>query len=173
MADPFLAEIRIFPFSFAPIGWALCNGQIMPISQSTALFSLLGTTYGGNGTSTFGLPNLQDRMPMHAGQGPGLTQRVRGEPLGTATVTLSTQEVPSHTHELRSSGTPGSSGTPDGSASFGSAGVAQVYAVASGAPVTLPLPLTSSGGGMPHNNRQPYLAFNFCIALQGVYPQRP
>ena len=112
MADPFVAEIRMFPFNFAPSGWAACNGQLMPISQNTALFSLLGTTYGGDGRSTFGLPNLQGLAPMHPGQGPGLTAYQLGETGGSETVSLLQSEIPSHTHAMRTSAVDGTDQTP-------------------------------------------------------------
>src|SRR4030088_340364 len=114
MADPFVAEIRIFPFNFAPTGWALCDGQILPISQNTALFSLLGTAYGGNGTSNFALPNMQGNAPMHPGQGPGLSLRDLGESSGSDTVTLLNTEIPSHSHAIQAKGTPppGNAGSP-------------------------------------------------------------
>lgn len=175
MANPFVAEIRIFPFNFAPIGWALCNGQLLPISQNTALFSLLGTTYGGNGQSTFGLPNLQDSGAMHPGQGPGLSLRDLGEIGGRDTVTLITSEMPLHTHNV-SSRLAGGKADPLNNA-FGTAGTQlpppNFYATATGSAVTMsPQALSPGGGGLPHNNLMPYLTLNFCIALQGVFPAR-
>lgn len=173
MADPFVAEIRIFPFNFAPKGWAACNGQILPISQNTALFSLLGTTYGGDGKSTFALPNLMGRNPLHPGQGNGLSGRYLGESDGQASVSLTAGEMPAHQHALRHAGTSATSAKPGTTSSFGSTGVAQVYASGAGTLAPLaPTALTSSGAGAPHQNRQPYLTFNFCIALQGVFPPR-
>lgn len=174
MADPFVAEIRIFPFSFAPKGWAWCDGQLMPISQNTALFSLLGTTYGGNGQTTFALPDLQGRAPMHPGQGPGLSLHDLGETGGSETVTLLISEIPSHSHAVSASLVDGTAKSPAAQKVASGVGV-NMYAPASGAPLTQlnPLALTPAGGSMPHNNLQPYLTFYFNIALQGVFPPRP
>ena len=170
--DPFVAEIRILPTNFAPHGWAFCNGQILPLSQNTALFSLLGTTYGGNGQSTFALPDLQGNAAMHHGQGPGLSDRFLGEESGSATVTLLTSEIPVHGHQLRAVNDVGDSNIPTGNSIARSSGAA-VYNVATSPLVALaPNTLAPSGGNLPHNNRQPYLGLNFCIALQGVYPPR-
>lgn len=173
MADPFVAEIRIFPFNFAPKGWAWCDGQLMPISQNTALFSLLGTTYGGDGKSTFALPNLQGRAPMHPGQGPGLSLHDLGETGGSETVTLLESEIPSHTHTLMSLAAPGDAPTPEGN-SFARVIGATPYLPPTGAPLVSmsAQALTSAGGNQPHNNMQPYLTLYFNIALQGVYPPR-
>jgi microcystin-dependent protein len=173
MADPFVAEIRMFPFNFAPRGWAFCNGQLMPLSQNTALFSLLGTNYGGNGMNTFGLPNLIERSALHPGDGPGLSPRVVGEEGGVAEVTLSLDQMPQHRHALQHANTGATLAKPGPSASFGTAGVAQVYASASATltPMVAQV-LAPQGGSLPHNNRQPFLALNFCIAFQGVFPQR-
>jgi microcystin-dependent protein len=173
MADPFVAEIRIFPFTFAPRGWAWCNGQLMPISQNTALFSLLGTTYGGDGKSTFALPDLQGRAPMHPGQGPGLSQHDLGETGGSETVTLLESEIPAHTHTLQAQGAPGDVAVPTGAVPARVIG-ATPYLPPSGAPLVSMAPgaLAPAGGDQPHNNLQPYLTLNFCIALQGVFPPR-
>ena len=176
MADPFVAEIRIFGFNFAPTGWAMCNGQLMPISQNTALFSLLGTTYGGDGRSTFALPNMQDNAPMHPGQGQGLSLRDLGESSGTQTVTLLTTEMPIHSHAPTNSKNSGGLASPTGNM-WGSASAAKVaanfYAPASGTNAVMnPLASGLAGGGQPHNNMMPYLTLNFCIALQGVFPPR-
>lgn len=173
MADPFVAEIRIFPFNFAPKGWALCNGQLLPISQNTALFSLLGTTYGGDGKSTFALPDLQGRAPMHPGQGPGLSLHDLGETGGSETVTLLESEIPAHSHTLMSNLAPGNRSTPVGNSIARVAG-ATPYLPPAGAPLALMSnqALTPAGGNLPHNNLMPYLTFNFCIALQGVFPPR-
>lgn len=169
MADPFVAEIRIFPFNFAPKGWAWCDGQLLPLAQNTALFSLLGTTYGGDGMSTFGLPDLQGRAALQPGQGPGLSTHYLGEVDGAETVTLLQSETPSHTHTLQHFGT-GSAAVPGLSVGFGTSGAAQVYTTSSADLVSTTLPTV--GGDQPHNNMQPYLTFYFCIALQGVYPPR-
>lgn len=171
MADPFVAEIRIFPFNFAPKGWAWCDGQLLPLSQNTALFSLLGTTYGGDGKSNFALPDLQGRAPMHPGQGPGLSLRDLGETGGSDTVTLLESEIPTHTHTLRASNTLGDTPVPSGNTLARYANAYQqnssssLVAMASQA-------LTPAGGDQPHNNMMPYLTFYFCIALQGVFPPR-
>ena len=171
MADPFVAEIRIVGFNFAPRGWAFCNGQLVQISQNTALFSLLGTTYGGNGTTTFALPNLQGASPLGAGSGPGLTPRDLGEAGGSSTVTLLSSEMPSHAHTLLASADP-SSPTPTSTMALASTTSAKVYRSPSNL-VPMATPLDPAGAGLPHDNRQPYLGMNFIIALQGVYPSRP
>ena len=172
MADQFVAEIRIFCGNFAPVGWAFCNGQILPISQNTALFSLLGTTYGGNGVSTFALPNLQGRCAIGAGSGPGLTPRSLGEVGGSTTVTLTSAQMPSHAHNLLSADTPGTLSGPAEAVPARSAAGQSLYA--SGTPVPMSAAsITPTGGGLPHNNLQPYLTLNFIIALQGFFPSRP
>ena len=174
MADPFVAEIRIFPFNFAPRGWAWCDGQLLPLSQNTALFSLLGTTYGGNGESNFALPDLQGRAPMHPGQGPGLSLHDLGETGGSETVTLLESEIPSHAHAMRAANEAGITNAP------GSALIARpfgrgnnVFSTAANNLVSMaPNQLAPAGGDQPHNNMQPFLTFYFCIALQGVFPPR-
>lgn len=175
MADPFIAEIRIFPFNFAPSGWAKCNGQLLPISQNTALFSLLGTTYGGNGQTTFALPNLQGGAAMHPGQGPGLSLRVLGEQSGSNTITLLISEMPAHTHTVNGKVTGGTASPTN--LVWGTSSAAKVaanfYAPAAPAPVNMnPGALSIAGGSLPHNNLMPYNTLNFNIALQGVYPPR-
>lgn len=174
MADPFVAEIRIFPFNFAPVGWAHCNGQLLPISQNTALFALLGTTYGGDGKSNFALPNLQGAAPMHPGQGPGVEWHQLGEAGGSKTVTLLPSEIPAHTHALMSSPEDGDLRVPSPARLIARSTDGVAYAPSSsGNQVGLaPQALTPAGGGLPHNNMQPYLTLNFCIALQGVFPPR-
>ena len=172
--DPFVAEIRIFPFNFAPKGWAFCDGQILPLSQNTALFSLLGTTYGGNGQSTFALPDLQGNAPMHPGQGPGLSLHDLGEIGGSETVSLLESELPSHTHQMRGDNQdPGDTAAPSASTVFAQSTNAFAY-VAPTPPLTQMSfnAIAPAGGDLPHNNMQPYLTLNFCIALQGVYPPR-
>ena len=171
MADPFVAEIRMFPFNFAPKGWAWCDGQLLPLSQNTALFSLLGTTYGGNGKSNFALPDLQGRAPMHPGQGPGLSPHDLGETGGSETVTLLESEIPSHSHTLRLTDAPANSTDP--SQKFFGMGPANAstYTTGSGTQNTAAR-LAPAGGDQPHNNMQPYLTAYFCIALQGVFPPR-
>jgi len=172
MADPFVAEIRIFPFNFAPKGWAWCDGQLLPLSQNTALFSLLGTTYGGNGKSNFALPDLQGRAPMHPGQGYGLSDRVLGEAGGTETVTLLESEIPAHAHTLRAN-TVESADTnePSPSGSYAVSTEGRLYQQAADADLA-PDALSIAGGDQPHNNMQPYLTCYFNIALQGVFPPR-
>jgi len=171
MADPFVAEIRIFPFNFAPKGWAWCDGQLMPLSQNTALFSLLGTTYGGDGKSTFALPDLQGRAPMHPGQGPGLSLHDLGETGGSETVTLLESEIPAHSHAISVSQADGLGSSPAGEQFSTGIGIG-MYA-APGAIVQLnPSATAPAGGDQPHNNLQPYLTFYFNIALQGVFPPR-
>jgi microcystin-dependent protein len=172
MSDPFVAEIRIFGFNFAPTGWALCNGQLMPISQNTALFSLLGTTYGGDGKSTFALPDLQGAAPMHPGQGPGLSLRDLGESGGSDTVTLLESEIPTHSHPLKASTQPGEDPSPVGESLGRSVGASLYQTQASQLGSLDPASISTVGGDQPHNNLMPYLTFNFCIALQGVFPPR-
>jgi microcystin-dependent protein len=172
MADPFVAEIRIFPFNFAPKGWAWCDGQLLPLSQNTALFSLLGTTYGGNGKTNFALPDLQGRAPMHPGQGPGLSLHDLGETGGSETVTLLESEIPSHPHTLRANTIDlGDTNVPNANASFAQSSGGTLYQPATNAQLA-PEALTPAGGDQPHNNLQPYLTFYFNIALQGVFPPR-
>ena len=176
MADPFVAEIRIFPFNFAPKGWAFCDGQILPLSQNTALFSLLGTTYGGNGQSNFALPNLQGNAPMHPGQGPGLSLHDLGESGGSETVTLLESQIPVHQHSLNAFNNPppGNAGTPANTVSLARSSGGTVYKLPSFGAVGAmnSSALGNIGSSQPHNNMQPYLTLNFCIALQGVYPPR-
>ena len=171
--DPFVAEIRIFPFNFAPKGWAWCNGQILPISQNTALFSLLGTTYGGDGKSNFALPNMQGSAPMHPGQGPGLSLHDLGETGGSETVTLLESEIPNHSHALMNSPTSATKSIPSNNALARTSG-GTPYLPPAGVPLVAMAAnaLTPAGGGQPHINMQPYLTLNFNIALQGVYPPR-
>jgi microcystin-dependent protein len=175
MADPFVAEIRIFPFYFAPNGWAFCNGQLLPISQNTALFSLLGTTYGGDGRSTFALPNLQGSAAMHPGQGQGLSLRDLGETGGTENVTLLVSEIPFHTHALQADALdPSDLNAPAPTRILAqSTGVNAFQPTTAGMVTMAPQALSPAGGSLPHNNMQPYLTLNFCIAMQGVFPPRP
>lgn len=170
--DPFVAEIRVFGFNFAPRGWAFCDGQLMILSQNTALFSLLGTTYGGDGRTNFALPDLQGRAPMHPGQGPGLSLHDLGEPGGSASVSLLESEIPSHSHSVSGTSTPSSLPSPANNLWAPGAGRTAPAAFQSGAANTAMLPTGPSGGNQPHNNMQPYLCMNFCIALQGVFPPR-
>ena len=174
MSNPFVAEIRIFTGNFAPKGWALCDGQLMSISQNTALFSLLGTTYGGNGTSNFALPNLQGCAPMQAGQGPGLSLRDLGETGGEQTVTLLQTEMPAHSHTAQAVSGSDSNSPVNNAWASGQKGFGSVYAPS--APQTNvqmnPFATTIAGGNLPHNNMAPFLGLTFIIALQGVFPAR-
>lgn len=173
MADPFVAEIRILPYTFVPSGWARCDGQVLPLSQNTALFSLLGTTYGGDGKSTFALPDLQGRAPMHPGQGPGLSLHDLGEQGGTETVTLLDSEIPAHTHTVRASSDPAEVQAPGAGRALARSQNAQAYSTSPSGPVGMaPQAVAPVGGDAPHNNMQPFLTVQFCIALQGVYPPR-
>ncbi|HEV7346679.1 phage tail protein [Telluribacter sp.] len=173
MADPFVAEIRMFPFNFSPKGWAWCNGQLLPLSQNTALFSLLGTTYGGNGKSNFALPDLQGRAPMHPGQGPGLSLHDLGETGGSETVTLLESEIPAHSHTLRAVVTEFADSNLPTNSNLARSSNGKAYNVG---PSTLTAmnfqSLAPAGGDQPHNNMMPYLTVYFNIALQGVFPPR-
>jgi microcystin-dependent protein len=171
MADPFVAEIRIFPFNFAPKGWAWCDGQLLPLSQNTALFSLLGTTYGGDGKSNFALPDLQGRAPMHPGQGPGLSLHDLGEAGGSETVSLLESEIPSHSHTVKASAQDATTRILAGQLPATGIGVS-MYGPANVGTQLNPSALAPAGGDQPHNNMQPYLTFYFNIALQGVFPPR-
>jgi microcystin-dependent protein len=172
MADPFVAEIRIFPFNFAPKGWAWCDGQLLPLSQNTALFSLLGTTYGGDGKSNFALPDLQGRAPMHPGQGPGLSLHDLGETGGSETVSLLESEIPAHSHSVRASIDDADLTIPQPTRSMAKTAGQNLYTATATLNPMAPESLPPAGGDQPHNNMQPYLTFYFCIALQGVYPPR-
>jgi microcystin-dependent protein len=174
MADPFVAEIRIFPFNFAPKGWAWCNGQLLPLSQNTALFSLLGTTYGGDGKSNFALPDLQGSAPMHPGQGPGLSLHDLGETGGSDTVTLLESEIPAHSHALMASTEDGVAGSLTPGTTLANSIGGKLYQTTINANVVAMNfnALAPSGGDQPHNNMQPYLTLYFNIALQGVFPPR-
>jgi microcystin-dependent protein len=170
--DPFVAEIRIFPFNFAPKGWAFCDGQLLPISQNTALFSLLGTTYGGDGRSNFALPDLQGLVPMHPGQGPGLSLHDLGETGGTETVTLLVSEIQAHGHGLRADAVDGGdTNVPNPSASLAQSTGGGLYQTTANTQLAAQA-LSPAGGDQPHDNLQPYLTLSFCIALQGVFPPR-
>jgi microcystin-dependent protein len=171
MSDPFVAEIRMFAGNFAPTGWALCNGQLLPLSQNTALFSLLGTTYGGDGKSTFALPNLQDSAPMHPGQGAGLSLYDLGQQGGSPNVTLLESELPLHNHIANAKTSLGNSQTPADQTWAGSNNAKQYVNTAPNLAMS-PLALSPTGGSLPHNNLAPYLVVTFIIALQGVFPPR-
>ncbi|PTS93327.1 phage tail protein [Flavobacterium sp. HMWF030] len=169
--DPFVAEIRIFPFNFAPRNWALCNGQLMPLSQNTAIFSILGTYYGGDGVRNFALPDMQGNAPMHPGQGPGLSQHDLGEQSGSQTVTLIQSEIPQHTHQLMASTLNSQSISPTNN-SLGRGNPLRVYTTTGSDAQMSVNTIAAAGGNLPHNNMMPYLTMNFCIALQGVFPPR-
>ena len=174
MSEPFIAEIRIFAGNFAPRGWAFCNGQLLPIAQNTALFSLIGTTYGGDGRTTTALPNLQGRAPMHPGRGPGLTARRLGQRGGAEMITLSEAQMPSHTHTLMATRENGGFGSLTNQMAFARSRGGTLYQTNTGANLvsmdsrTLP----NSGGSQAHNNLQPFIALNFIVALVGLYPSR-
>jgi len=174
MSDQFVAEIRIFPFNFAPLGWAQCDGQLLPISQNTALFSLIGTYYGGDGKSNYALPNLQGLAPLDFGTGSGLSPYDLGEFGGTEAVTVLSSEMPDHSHVVNASSAAGSSHDPTGKV-WASAQVLRqgqhLYAATAGASMN-PQALQPAGGSQPHNNMMPYLVLNFCIAMQGIFPSR-
>ncbi|MDR3537744.1 MAG: tail fiber protein [Acetobacteraceae bacterium] len=180
MAQPFLGQITVFPFNFAPVGWMTCSGQLLPISQYAALFSLLGTNYGGNGTSNFALPDLQGRVPLNQGQGPGLSDYVIGEAAGDETVQLTGSTMPGHSHSLGATTTHGSTNEPAGKLlstvqTGGLAGGDKGLIYSASAPDTALSPgsIAAAGGNQPHANMQPYLALTYCIAMTGVFPSRP
>jgi microcystin-dependent protein len=176
MSSPFVAEIRMFGFNFAPTGWAQCDGQLLPISQNTALFSLLGTMYGGDGKSTFALPNFQGSCAMNWGQGPGLSEYFEGQQGGSQFITLLQSEIPFHTHVLQGQAIdPAEVNAPAPTVVLGKSVGGNAYAPrSSGQIVNMNFQTTSiAGGSLPHNNMSPYLTVNFCIAMQGVFPARP
>jgi microcystin-dependent protein len=164
MSEPFLSEVKIVSFNFAPKGWALCNGQLLPINQNQALFSLLGTTYGGDGRVNFALPNLQGRIPIHFGNGHTL-----GEVGGQENHTLTAQEMPAHTHTISASNAAPNQGTPAGNMWSGNSGA---YSSASPDSSMNPASISNAGGNQPHTNIQPYLVLNFIIALVGIFPSQ-
>lgn len=173
MSSPFVAEIRIVGFNFAPTGWATCDGQLLPLSQNTALFSLLGTYYGGDGKSTFALPNLQGSIPIHQGQGPGLSEYFIGQSGGTDTVTLLNSEMPVHNHTVRTGALPATGTVPSATAGLTRSVGGSAYKTGGTVNATLsPLAIGTAGGSQPHNNLMPYLAMLYIIALQGVFPPR-
>jgi microcystin-dependent protein len=172
MSEPFIAEIRIFAGNFAPRGWAFCDGQLLPISQNTALFSLIGTTYGGDGRSTTALPNMQGRVPMHPGRGPGLTSRRLGQRGGVEMVTLSEAQMPNHTHTMNAAGGRGDAQAPSQSTAYARASGGLPYHGGTPDVDMADQALESAGGSQAHNNLQPFLVMNFIIALVGLYPSR-
>jgi microcystin-dependent protein len=175
---PFVGEVRVFGFNFPPRGYLLASGQLIPISQNTALFSILGTTYGGNGTSNFALPNLNGTAGMGNGNGPGLTPRVLGETLGETSVTILNTEMPAHNHLVNAANvaivTPAQlNNTPNNTALLSFSGPGNAWGETASPPVNMsPLAIGPAGGSQPHSNVQPYLTLNFCVAVQGVFPPR-
>jgi microcystin-dependent protein len=170
--EPFLGEIRMFGFNFAPQGWALCNGQLLPINQNQALFALLGNMYGGNGTTTFALPDLQSRVPIHQGQGAGLSAYVVGQAGGTETVTLAAAQMPAHTHSVQASSSAAGSTKPKGRVPARSQ--SDTYAAKPDTSTVMHANMIAeAGSGGPHPNMQPYVTVNFCIAMVGIFPARP
>jgi microcystin-dependent protein len=175
MTQPFIGEIQLFGFNFNPRGWAFANGATLPISQNTALFSLIGTIYGGNGQTTFQLPNFASRAGCEQGNGPGLSPRTLGETFGVNTVTLTSNQIPQHNHGINAF-VPASSSTPTANGGLSQPAISANRPFSAGAPNTTFAPnmlSPSQGGGQPHQNQQPYLGVNFCIALQGIYPSFP
>lgn len=172
MSDQFVAEIRMFGFNFAPRGWAFCNGQIMPISQNTALFSLLGTIYGGDGKNTFALPNMQGNAPLQQGQAPGLSLYALGEETGTPNVSLLQTEMPAHTHAFGAVSGLAERSNPSNNVYATADGENLYVTSAAGLTPMNPQMISVAGNGFPHNNMMPYLTLNFCIALQGIFPSR-
>jgi len=169
MSSPYIGEIRMVGFNFAPVGWAFCNGALVPISENDTLFNLIGTTYGGDGVNTFALPNLQSRIPIHAGQGAGLSSnRVLGEVGGVESVTLTTQQIPLHTHPAQANSGSGNQATPNNGvwADSGQSG----YATGAGSLAMKSTLIANSGGSQPHDNMMPYLTINFIISLYGIFP---
>lgn len=174
MSDQFLGEIRVFGFNFPPTGWARCDGQVLPISQSTALFALLGTTYGGNGSTTFALPDLRGAVAMNQGQSPGLSDYLLGEQGGQDSVTLLAGEIPAHTHAVRGQTNLANNETPASTRSLARSGGATIYTSDTStnlAPMAFQA-LTQTGSSLPHDNISPTLVMQFCIALQGIFPPR-
>ena len=176
MAEPFLGEIRIMSFNFAPKGWTLCNGQTLPINQNQALFSLLGTNFGGNGINNFQLPNLQGDVVVGAGSGAGLSPYNVGQTGGQAAHTLTLTEIPQHTHTVNGASAVGASTAPSAGSAFSSDGAAhptKTYSsTAAAGPAMAPTLIQNGGSSQPHTNLMPYLTVNFCIALQGIFPSR-
>lgn len=172
MSEPFIAEIKIFAGNFAPRGWAFCDGQLLPVAQNTALFSLIGTTYGGDGRTTTALPDLKGRAPMQPGRGPGLTSRRLGERVGIELVTLGETQIPAHTHAVRAGGR-GTQKTPSSTRSLATAAGGVLYKSGTANMVDMASDvLSSTGGGQAHTNMQPFLTLNYIIALTGLYPSR-
>jgi microcystin-dependent protein len=173
MADPYLGSIILVGFTFAPRGWATCSGQLLPISQNDALFSLLGTTYGGDGQSTFALPDMRGRAPIHFGSGAGLSTRVQGETSGVESVTLTVGQIPTHTHPLNVNNSGATLGTPNGNFLAAKNRADPGFAATSDGSVLNSAAVSpSTGGSQSHSNLQPYLVMNYVIALEGIFPSR-
>jgi microcystin-dependent protein len=171
MSEPFLAEVRMVGFNFAPRGWAFCDGQILPINQNQSLYSLLGTTYGGDGRTSFALPDLRGRTPIHTGSNGGGTTYTQGQRAGEETHTLTPNEIPQHTHTLRASSAPANAASPTNNL-LAASNLPEAYREANNLTAMAPGSMSSVGGGQAHENMQPWLAVNFCIALQGLFPSR-
>lgn len=172
MAQPYIGEIRLFAGNFAPVGWAFCDGSILPISQNEALFNLIGTTYGGDGQSTFALPDMRGRVPVHQGQGPGLSLHVIGELAGSEQVTLIPSQLPSHNHVLNATTTAASSASGVTGSLTGTAATTNFYGSTPGGGALAPQALANTGGSQPHNNMAPFLGLSFIIALFGIFPSQ-
>jgi microcystin-dependent protein len=170
MGQPFVGEIRMVGFNFAPAGWAFCNGALIPISENDTLFNLIGTTYGGDGQNTFALPNLQSRIPVHAGQSPGTSNRVLGEMAGTETVTLATNQIPAHNHPAQATTGSGNQATPQNG--IWAASAQGAYSTSAPSLAMKANLMSSSGGSQPHDNMMPFLTINFIISLYGIYPSQ-
>lgn len=171
MAEPFVGEIRLFPYTFAPVGWAFCDGQLLSIAQNDILYSLIHTTYGGDGISNFALPDLRGRLPLHMGRGLGLTTRLLGQPLGTENVRLDGSMMPQHNHNLKCSGNDADQTNPAGA--IPAKTTVDVYSASLSFTRMMDTGImNNSGGNQPHSNMMPFLALNFCIALKGIYPPR-
>ena len=169
MSQPYVGEIRMFGGNFAPAGWLFCDGSLQAISENDTLFQLIGTTYGGDGQSTFALPDLRSRVPVHQGTGPGLSTRIIGELAGTETVTLNNQQIPQHTHAVAVSSSTGSTGVPSSTVTLGVADI-DMYIIESPSVNMNASTIGNAGGSQPHNNIQPILAVNFIISLYGIFP---
>jgi len=167
MSEPFLSEIKVVSFNFPPKGWALCNGQLLPINQNQALFALLGTTYGGNGQTNFALPNLRGRLPIHMGSGHTL-----GEAAGSTSVTVNIQQLPTHLHTLQAVNQNSTTNAPSNTVLFSNSTSSQAYQPPANLVAMSPQAVSSVGGSQPHNNMMPYLVLNFIIALQGIFPSQ-
>lgn len=172
-AEPFLGQITFVAFNFAPVGWAECNGQIMPIAQNTALFSLLGTTYGGDGQTTFALPDMRGRVLVHSGQGPGLNHYQQGQMGGQEAVTLTTNQIPAHTHTVNAVSTEGNENNPADKLLADTKTLDKEYSDATPNTTMSPAMIGATGGSQPHQNLQPYIALKCIIATKGIYPSRP